>query len=233
MSSGNVYESLFKQWASVSKLVVDGKRSPEEVCRLLQMIIDEKVTAKLGADTALEAWLADWSAFYKDVFNLDLSFGGTLSVPARRLGFDRLIVVAEGMTPQRLYDKCAELFPCWKHADRNLDKIIVSDRTAKNGHYAIWVRNRQEADEENKNLSADHLKKRRTPEITLEERELYELKFFKETGKHLDEVNWTLCAGSRYSDGHVPYANCYDRFKVRRSCVSDHHGNSRSRSVVS
>ncbi|MDP3901613.1 MAG: hypothetical protein Q8Q37_01385, partial [bacterium] len=34
---------------------------------------------------------------------------------------------------------------------------------------------------------------------------LYELKYFLETnGQHLDVMNWTLCAGSRGTDGGVP-----------------------------
>ncbi|MBU1159674.1 hypothetical protein KKD04_00640, partial [Patescibacteria group bacterium] len=79
------------------------------------------------------------------------------------------------------------------------------DRTTKDNAYAIRVRNVVEADEEFKNLSANQLKEQNIPGITLEERLIYEIKFFKETGKHLDIQNITLCAGSRYVDGDVPY----------------------------
>jgi len=41
MSSGDVYETLFRQWASVSKLVVDGKRDSAKVSKVLQDLIDE------------------------------------------------------------------------------------------------------------------------------------------------------------------------------------------------
>jgi hypothetical protein len=182
----------------------------------------------------VEEALIDWSKFYRNVFGLKLKFNGTLFVPNHKPGFDRLLVIAQGMTPQRLFDKCKELFPATKYTDRNLDEIVTSDRTSKNGHYAIWVRDRQEADEENKNLSADFLKERGTPEITLEERELYELKFFKETGDHLDKVNRTLCPGSRYSDGSVPNANWLDeKFKVDWNYTNFHSDDLRSRSVVS
>jgi hypothetical protein len=40
--------------------------------------------------------------------------------------------------------------------------------------------------------------------ITLRERLLMEILYFKETGKHLDIIGWTICSGSRYSDGDVP-----------------------------
>ena len=149
------------------------------------------------------SFLSDWQTFYRSVFGLELNFSG-LRVPERQEGFDRLIVVVQGMTPQKLYDKCAELFPCWKWTNRNLDEIVISDRTANNGPYAVRFRDRVEADEEFKNLSADQLKQMNVSGITLEEHLLFELKFFKETGQHLDIHNWTLCAGSRYAGGDAP-----------------------------
>jgi len=147
--------------------------------------------------------ISDWQTFYRDVFGLELDFSG-LRIPERQEGFDRIVVVARGMTPQKLYDKCAELFPCWKWTNGDLDKVVISDRAAKNGAYAVWFRDRVEADEEFKSHSADQLKQMNIPGITFEERLLFELKFFKETGNHLDISNITLCAGSRYGDGRVP-----------------------------
>ena len=201
MSSGNVFETLFKQWASIGKLILDGKREPQEVSGILQAIIAGKRLVE--ATPTLQDMLADWANFYKEVFGLELDLSG-ITIPDRKSGFDRLLVIAQGMTPQRLFDKCKELFPSGKYTDKNLDEVIKSDRASLSGHYAIWVRDCQEADEENKNLSANDLKKRNSVEITLEERMLYELKFFKETGKHLDEKNATLCAGSRDSGGCIP-----------------------------
>jgi hypothetical protein len=151
-------------------------------------------------------FLADWFSFYRDVFGLETDFS-SLRIPERKECFDCLIVVAQGMTPQKLYDKCKELFLCWKYTDRNLDEIITSDRTAKDGPYAVWVRDGVEADEELKNLSVNQLKSMNISGITLEERLLLELKLFKKTGKHLDIQNWTLCAGSRDSDGGVPFVS--------------------------
>lgn len=43
MGSGNVYERLFKLWATVAKLVLDGKRDAERVAQALQAIVDEKL----------------------------------------------------------------------------------------------------------------------------------------------------------------------------------------------
>ena len=231
MSNGNVFERLFKLLAIVCKLVMDHKRDPEEVCNVFQMIIAGKRIVE--ATPTLQEMLAGWSMFYKEVFGLELDFSG-ITIPEHKPGFDRLLVIAQGMTPQRLFDKCEELFPSGKYTNRNLDEIVKSDRTSKNGHYAVWVRDRVEADEENKNLSANFLQERGTPEITIEEREVYELKFFKETGDHLDKVNWTLCPGSRDFDGDVPRAFwCGDKFLVFWRCADDRDDYLRSRSVVS
>jgi len=148
-------------------------------------------------------YIKDWQNFYKEIFGIDVDLSN-IEIPKKKSGFDRLIIVAQGMTPQKLFDKCKELFPCWKWTDKNLDEIVNSERTSKDGAYAVWFRNQIEADEDLQNLSANDLKKRDIPGITLEERLLFELKYFKETGKHLDVENITLCSGSRYSDGRVP-----------------------------
>lgn len=146
----------------------------------------------------------EWQPFYRDLFGIDLDVTD-LSVSKKQPGFDRLIVVVPGMTPQKLYGKCKGLFPCWKYTDKSLDEVVIhSDRTAKGKPYAIWVRDRVEADEELKNKSANQLKQEDIPGITLEERLLYEIKYFQETGKHLDIDNVTLCSGSRDDDGFVP-----------------------------
>jgi len=201
MSSDNVFERLFKQWASVAKLVLDAKRKPEDVSRVLQAIIEGRQMVE--AVLTLPALLADWARFYWEVFEVDLSFSEDI-VPERKQGFDRLLVIAQGMTPQRLFDKCQQLFPSWKYTDSNLDKIVRSIRASQNNHYAVWVRDRVEADEENKNLSAEQLAQQNILGETFEERMIHELKFFKETGKHLDVANITLCTGSRSSSGPVP-----------------------------
>jgi len=145
--------------------------------------------------------LADWQDFYREIFGIEIDIGN-LSIPERKKDFKRLLVVAEGITPQKIYDKCLKFFSCCKWTNQNLDDIVFSERVAKKS-YAVWVRDASEADEDLKNLSAVELKN--IPGITLEERLLMELKYFKETGRHLDSENFlTLCSGSRYADGNVP-----------------------------
>jgi len=224
MSNGDaVLARLFKLWAMVCKLVMDGKRSADQVCDALQAIVDEQ---------QFEAKVKEWVVFYERFFGLELDVS-KLKIPEQQQGFDRLIIVAQGMTPQRLFEKCKELFPSWKSTEHNLDDIVTSVRTAKDGTYAIWVRDRVEADEENKNLSANDLSVKGGTEETLEERILHELKYFRETGKHLDVQNWTLCTGSRYSVGDVPCAYWGGGgFGVSWDHPDGHCGRLRARSAV-
>lgn len=185
--------------------------------------------------------LADCFSFYQNVFEEEVDFS-CLRVPERREGFDRLIVVAKGMSPERVFQKCQEHFRCWKYTD-NLDEIVfdaegVERKYRRSDHetYALWVRNRIEADQELKNLSANQLKGCGIPGITLEARELYELKYFKETGKHLDLRNWTFCTGSRGVDGRVPSVSWYgdyDGMRVYWYYPDDAYGYLRSREAVS
>ena len=150
-------------------------------------------------------FIKNWQKFYKKVFGevfdfSDIRIPGCPGIPGKEW---RLIIVAKGMTPEELFCKCREKFGAWKWTDRNLNEIVISDRTAKDGHYAIWVRARVEADEEFKNLSVNNLKAQNHKGITLEERLVLELFHFWKTRKHLDIQNITLCSGSRYSGGSV------------------------------
>lgn len=153
--------------------------------------------------------LSDWQTFWHDLGSkADLS---GLIIPSYRNGFNRLIVDVPDVSCQEIYDQCKELFPCWKWTDKSLDEVVIfNERTAKNGSYAVWCRERVEADEELKKLSVDDIRQKCLATLTLKERLIYELKYFKETGKHLDIDNWTLCAGSRYDDGCVPRVRWYD-----------------------
>ncbi len=147
--------------------------------------------------------IQDWQNFYHDLgIDCELS---NIHIPEDPGGFKRVLIMVPEITSQTAFDLCQKDFKCWKWTEKNLDEIVISYRNAKNSPYVIRIRDRVEADEELKNLSADQLKEQKIPGITLEERLIYELKYFKETGKHLDIENWTLCTSSRYSGGDVPH----------------------------
>lgn len=143
-----------------------------------------------GMVTAL---VSEWEKFYKKIFNIEVDLSQVI-IPKRRKGFGRLIIVIPGMTPQKLFDKCKEQFPVYTTAE-NLNNFISSERIAESVPYAIWVRNEVQADQEElRPQSISKLKREGILMMTLEERLLYELMFYSETGKHLDtESSVTLC----------------------------------------
>lgn len=181
----------------------------------------------------IKKWVFEWEGFYRKKFKMSVDLSGVNIVFPEDPEFTRLIIVAQGLTMNRGYDVCAEYFPCWCYVD-DLDKAITSnDRTVDKSSYAVWFRDRKEADEELKNLSANQLAEKKIPGITLLERLLYELKYWDETGEHLDVSSWTLCTGSRDSDGPVPLVGWHgDRLRVDWDYPGGRFGDLRSRAAV-
>jgi hypothetical protein len=148
--------------------------------------------------------ITSWTDFYQKFFGIDLDMAG-VKIPAKVEGFDRLIVVPQGITPDQVWEVCEKQFNCYKCTDSNLGEAVTkNDRNPNDGTYAIWIRDVVEADEEMKNPSAKTLEKQGVKGITLLERLLIEIKYFSETNGHLDLENVTLCSGSRDSGGFVP-----------------------------
>ncbi len=177
--------------------------------------------------------IALWEAFYLKFFGLTVDLS-TVKIPRALADFNQLIIVAPGVTLNAAMEACKKHFPTWQYYD-DLDKSVTkNDRTAQNDAYAVWFRNRVEADEEMANKSANDLDAQNSKGITLLERILMELEYFGRTGQHLDIQNVTLCAGSRYSDGYVPYAYwCSGEFCVA-ACIPDYSDSDfRAREAVS
>ena len=176
--------------------------------------------------------LQDWKQFYKKYFGIELPNG--IKIPTKKDGFNRLLVIAKGLTNNSVYAACEKHFPCFRY-NNDLDTAVpTNERDPKNGSYAIWVRDEIEADEVHKDKSVNMIKEEKLKTQTLLERMLHELVYFLESKKHLDIQNWTLCSGSRDSDGRVPGAGWDDgQFYVRWDSVDFRVGSLRSREVVS
>ena len=154
-----------------------------------------------GPSMELADQLARWQALFDSV-NIDCDVS-ELTIPQQQPGFDRLIVVPKGLMMNKLVEIMRKRFDMWLYID-DLDKAITkNDRLNEKSAYAIWVRDRIEADEELKSMSANEIAKAEIVGITAPERLLYGLVYFHETGKHLDIKNVTLCTGSRLADGRV------------------------------
>ena len=55
------------------------------------------------------------------------------------------------MTPRYLFEECKKLFPIWIWEEKYLDEVTSDIK----GNYRVYFKNAVEADEENKNLSAN------------------------------------------------------------------------------
>lgn len=187
--------------------------------------------------TSMDNSIESWQKFYLKYFGLVVDFS-QVKIPTNLADFLRIIFIAEGL---RLSDVLKAMTKAgikwWTYAvNDDLDKIITENVRNPTTAYAIRIRERVEADEELKDLSANQLKERGVNCMTLLERAVYGLKYFSETGQHLDIVNYTLCAGSRDSDGHVPRVSFYphsDDVRVSRWRPDRSGGYLRVRQVVS
>jgi hypothetical protein len=147
----------------------------------------------------------EWQKFYKAHFNWDVDFSQVLIPIKPTDGKWRLLFIAKGMTLNFAFKTCEKLFTSWKYHD-DLDKAISKNIRNTDSHYAIWVHDEIEPDTEFLGKSTRQADPDMKIGITLLERIIFEIKYFTETGKHLDVKGLTFCSGSRGSDGNVPFA---------------------------
>ena len=219
--------------------ILYGALNDEERARYLCEHPDEfaeKLTALLlGEAPPGFSGIAKAAVFYKRHFGLAKDFS-SLHVPRKPPGDYWLLVVAEGLTPMRVFARWQELgWGCWKSRD-DLDSFIPKSDRKSDKDYAVWVKATQEADEDLKKKSYEDLGDLGIFGNTLLERMLLEIQYNDETGDHLDKINATLCSGSRYPDGRVPFI--YWDVEGRGLCIfgcgpRDCSDGLRSRAVVS
>ena len=145
---------------------------------------------------------SEWQEFYRKHFRLEVDFSD-VQIPDYLGGFDRVIFIPKGLKLNDVVKTMKKCFPVWSYTD-DLDKDVTENVRISDRNYAIRIRERVETDEELKNLSANQLKQQGVNCMTLLERLVLELKYWSETGQHLDVSNVTLCAGSRLRNGYVP-----------------------------
>lgn len=182
--------------SELAKRLIDNRRDLEKTLKkiLLNKIDNPEIA---GINWSVVYDLLDMQKEYKFFNgNFDYVKGGT----------EWTIPVIKGIT-------CKKIILCLKKLGVNIKKYIRNpdievDRNERDsnetGSYPINIRRAIEADEENRNLSSDDLKKRGIKGITLLERLLLELGYFSSTGQHLDTESVTLCAGSLHKSGDIP-----------------------------
>lgn len=145
----------------------------------------------------------DWKKFYKDQFNWDIDFSQVIIPNKPESGSWRLIFIPKGMTMNLAFDKASNIFRTWKYKE-DLDKAIMSNIRNTQNSYAIWVKDCAEPEAEFIGKSTKQADFYMKLGITLLEGIILEIKYFLETGKHLNIKGITFCSGSRLSDGGVP-----------------------------
>lgn len=145
----------------------------------------------------------DWENFLKKRFPETQFNLSKLEIPERAAEEEKeLTRLLFSTSKLKLFKKCEELFPSVNYTGEDLDEFI-----AKNiGEDSFkWVRNVEAADEKHKNKSGNMAEEEGLNAETIADRIMHELKYFDETGDHLDKQTGTLTS-SRASDGDVLHA---------------------------
>lgn len=227
-----------RKFMSVVRDAYDGEQLPEEEAQLVNDApglgdwIRKWIERHRYLKNSLKWKIQDQVQFYQKHFGITLDTSN-LQIPERQDGFDRLIIVVKGITRNQVFSACEKQFPCSRYRE-DLDNAIRPDgRCAKNGTYAIWVRDLVEADEENKSQSFNKRREQGANDENILDRMVHELKYFDETGEHLDLKNWTLTSSLVAGGGAVRASWRDDGFLIDWDFPGNSHDYLRARSAVS
>ena len=209
--------------ASQVKYWLEHKTELKNKLREVFSIVDEHVSIR-----------EEWQKFYKNHFGWDVDFSQVIIPAMPTNGGWGLLFIPKGMTLNFSFKICEKLFKSSSYYD-DLDKAISKNIRNTSSHYAVWVRDEVEPDAETLGKSTRKADPDMKIGITLLERIIFEVKYFTETGNHLDVKGATFCSGSRDSDGYVPGAYLYVDGRFRVDCGNFDGSGSRCgiRSVVS
>jgi len=159
-----------------------------------------KVTVKTKK-VSKQAIIKEWQDFYLKYFGLTIDLSG-VKIPRLRKGYDRVIIIAQGLTCNETLEALRKLFNVYtSYVNDDLGKAISSNSRDTTSSYAIRVKDSIEPDQEYFGKSADEADPQGNLGVTLLERLVLELKYFVETDQHLDVEGRTLCTGSRVFAG--------------------------------
>lgn len=193
------FQVLEKNGLTLEMLKQIREKGGEEKAKKIVSIFLEAVATQVK----YEDLKTEWQNFYAKYFLLAVDLSA-VKIPTQVKGFDRLLIIVPGVSPNSVVAVQRNHFKTWVYTE-DLDKVIShNDRDASNGPYAIWVRDTVEPDQKYRNHSANWAKENQVSGETLLERLVHGLKYWDEKKKHLDINGITLCTGSRHSDGCVP-----------------------------
>ena len=150
-----------------------------------------------------------------------------LTIPELPRGFNQIAINPVGqLRKEKLFELCSYKFLAWKYYN-DLDKTTAQEQARPKTTYVFGYRGGTEPDKEHLGKSHNKAMAEGMTFLTLEERIWAELRYFANTGRHLDEVGWTITS-SLASDG-IAFGAGWDsgdrRFRVRGYRCSDAYPN--------
>lgn len=80
----------------------------------------EEIIGLFQCVPTIQELVANWQSFYQKFFGEQYDFS-EVRIPPYQLDFDRVIIVAKGLTPNKVFEVMQKHFPCWRYTD-DLDK---------------------------------------------------------------------------------------------------------------
>ncbi len=226
MSSGKTKQEAYELLLDAGRYVKDDTRKPDDVARVAQLIInlpdcgvsllDAPKQAMLVSAFPRELWVPQAERYYREVHGKSVNLLPVLNATQdadKHPEFCWPVFMTPEVELNRIWAECRNHdYPTSSEYGMDPEsKMRWHQRDTKNGPYMVRFRARVEADEENKNLSANQLSERNAKVITFPERlVLGDFVWWLTGGFHLDLLNWTLCAGSRDIFGCVPCVYWHD-----------------------
>lgn len=200
--------------------------------------VADLVHTRLGIGWDYPKILADYERYYWRIHGLKTDFSGVNIPVADNAQFPWFVCRPENFFAERVYSGGKKLYPKWKWTDKSLDHVLDFSfgRDGKKEPYIVRFRANWEADENLANLSAIKIAEKGINTTCLTERLILGDFLYWKFRKHLDIQNWTLCSGSRYSNGSVPsvcWNRRYDGLDVDECGPDGADDDLRSREVVS
>lgn len=135
----------------------------------------------------------EWQKFYKNYFGWDVDFSHVIISPKYNKGNWRLLFIPKDISLNFAFGICEKLFLCWKDCDDLEKKVLGNDRD-NDINYAIWVPD-EEFEPDDESYMVEFCVNLRC--LTLLERIILEIKYFTETGRHLNNRGQGFCYGTK------------------------------------
>ena len=148
--------------------------------------------------------IKEWEDFYLKHFNAPIDLKNVV-IPEPPRQEKRLLIIVPAISVDRVIKAQQKHFKVRMEVSGPPAKL--KNVHANHGPYAIWVAESRETFLKLRNKSANWATENNFEGVTLQERLLHDFKYWDETGQHLDVECMTLCGGSRFANGLVPFVN--------------------------